>query len=502
MRGCGDAGPGCHAGRYSGQRDACEVGWLRVARKLYRIPGMSLARCAVSMVCVLVVVASCVGGGGAADQEPPSLAVIAPARAAMLDGQSVVVSGTASDVASGVASVSVNGVAAEVAPDGSFRAELPLDAGVSLIDVAARDGAGNEAHDVRAVLAGHRSQDRVVASGLVARIGPGGYGFLADAVRAGLAATDLGGAATGGALMSVPDCFEVNMGGLQHGAIDVNLEPRDGGVGVALAVHDVVLDLEVDMGGFCDTGDATAPARLTADTLWLRGVAGLDVSAGGLAPDLRGLSATFDGVTLDTSGLPAQVVSLLLSNAPSELAGALGDAIGPLAGDAIGEALGNLDALAWTPAVQGFGLTVRLAPTAATAGTDGLAVIASVELEGDALGPVGYVARGAAAKAPSLGGNSALRLGVSDDVANLALAALWAGGFLDRSVAIPDDSPARTLLGLDHLDSRAPAPADGHQPRRKRPHRHRRRRDHGLRSSGGRGDAAGRLGGGRPGAVQ
>lgn len=380
------------------------------------------------------------------------LVVTAPARAALLDAPMVVVSGTASDLGSGVASVSVNGVAAEVAAGGSFQAELALEGGVALIDVVARDGAGNEAHDVRAVLAGPRSQEGVIANGLVARIAPGGYGFLADAVTAGLAASDLGGAAPQGALMGVPDCFEVNLAGLQHGAIDVDLEPRAGGVGVALAVHDVVLDLRVDMGGFCDPEGSSAPARLRADTLWLRGLARLGVSGGGVTPDLSGLTATFDGVDLDTTGLPSQVINLLISNAPSELAGALGDAIGPLAGGAIGESLASFDALAWSPTTEGLGLTVRLSPTAVDAGMDGLVVTASVELDSGGLGPVEYVTGAGPAQALPPGGGSVLRLGVSDDVANLALATLSAGGFLDRSVSVPDDSAARTLLGLDHLD--------------------------------------------------
>src|SRR6185503_21234767 len=102
-------------------------------------------------------------------------------------------------------------------------------------------------------------------------------------------------------------------------------------------------------------------------------------------------------------------------------------------------------------------LTVRLSPSAVDAGPDGLAVVSSVELLFDGVGPTEYIA-GAPADAPPLAGDSALRVAVADDVANLTLAALWAGGLLDRSIALPDDHPARTRLGLDRIALALPLP--------------------------------------------
>lgn len=407
---------------------------------------------ALLLSCALMVPA-CAGMGGESDGEPPSLEVASPSRAAQLDGADVTVSGRASDGGTGVASVVVNGVAAEVAADGAFAVELALDGGVTLLEVVARDGAGNEARDVRAVLSGRRSAESVVAGGLMARIGPGAYGLAAAAVRAAVVATDVGAeAAAPGALFGVPGCFEVHLVGFEHGAVDVDLQPRAGGVGVELELRDVVLDLRVDVGGFCDDEGTSAPARLTADALRLRGLARLVVSEAGVRPDLGGVAADFEGVELDTDLVPGEVVDLLVSAAPSELASALGGAVRGLAGGALGSALGELDAVEWESAIQGLGLSVRLAPTAVEAGVDGVAVTSSVELAFDALGPVEYVAGAGPAEAPELDGDSTLRLAVADDVANLTLAALWAGGFLERSVAIPADHAARTRLGLDRLD--------------------------------------------------
>ena len=412
---------------------------------------MRTAPCAAPVLCAAALL-SCAVSVGVEDRDPPELAVTAPARAAQLETSAVRVGGRAGDSGSGVASVTVNGVAAEVAADGAFTVDLPLEGGVSLIDVVVRDRAGNQTRDVRAVLSGPRSSDGAIASGLMARVTPDGYRLVAEAVLALLAASDLGAAAAAaGTIMSVPGCFEVDLVGLQHSAIGVDLEPLAGGVGVSVEVRDVVVDLAIQVGGVCGVAGSSAPARLRADALWLRGLARVEVSGGRVTPDLSELAADLEGADLDTSLVPAGVVGLLVDGAPAELAGALGGAIGGLAGSLLGDWLGGLDAAEWTTAIQGLDLTVRLAPTAVDAGTGGLAVITSVELRFDQLGPVEYIA-GSRAAAPDLDDDSALRVAVADDLANLALAALWTAGRLDRSVELPAEHAARTLLGLDRLE--------------------------------------------------
>ncbi len=390
-----------------------------------------------------------IGGG---DRDPPELTVTTPERAARLESNEVAVGGRASDEGSGVESVTVNGVPAELADDGAFHAELSLEGGVSLIDVVVRDRAGNETRDVRAALSGRRSAESVFAGGLMARVSPEGYGLVAEAVRALLMERDLGAEASAGAVMSVPGCFEVDVVGLQHGAIGVELQPAAGGVDLEVEVRDVVVDLAVDVGGLCGIAGSSAPARLRTDALWLRGLARPAVSSGHVTIDLSGLAADLDSVDLDTSLVPSGVVDLLVDGAPSEIAGALGGAIGGLAGGLLGDSLGELDAAEWSTAVEGLDLTVRLTPTAMDAGTEGLAVTSSVELRFAGLGPVEYPVGAALAASPALDGGGPLRLAVADRVVNLLLSALWATGRLDHSVVVPEDHPARTRLGLDRLE--------------------------------------------------
>ena len=94
------------------------------------------------------------------------------------------VGGRASDAGSGIASIRVNGVTAALEADGDFHLELPLASGVSLVEVVARDRAGNQTRDVRAVLSGPRSVESVLASGLMVRVAPDGYRLVAEVGRA------------------------------------------------------------------------------------------------------------------------------------------------------------------------------------------------------------------------------------------------------------------------------------------------------------------------------
>jgi hypothetical protein len=82
---------------------------------------------------------------------PPAIAITSPAGdVARTTERELDVRGTASDN-KGVASVTVNGAAAALAPDGTWSARVPLEAGENTIRATARDAAGNEASATRSV---------------------------------------------------------------------------------------------------------------------------------------------------------------------------------------------------------------------------------------------------------------------------------------------------------------------------------------------------------------
>lgn len=73
---------------------------------------------------------------------PPAVAITSPASGTTVGGDSVTVSGTASDNV-GVASLRVNGVPTTVNPDGTWAQHVSLQQGANTITATATDGAGN-----------------------------------------------------------------------------------------------------------------------------------------------------------------------------------------------------------------------------------------------------------------------------------------------------------------------------------------------------------------------
>ena len=119
---------------------------------------------------------SVLAGCAASDDSPPTLAVTSPERGTMAAGSTVTVEGRVVDDAPGNVQVTVNGVAASVAADGSFTAALSLAPGIEVIETIATDTAGNRQRDVRAVLSGTLAPTNgPVADALGVHIGPSGF---------------------------------------------------------------------------------------------------------------------------------------------------------------------------------------------------------------------------------------------------------------------------------------------------------------------------------------
>lgn len=81
------------------------------------------------------------------DTQPPDLLILTPPRGATLqgtgyDGPTVTVTGTVADHASGLQSLRINGILADVGPDGDFSVALAPQHGLNVIEAEAMDRAG------------------------------------------------------------------------------------------------------------------------------------------------------------------------------------------------------------------------------------------------------------------------------------------------------------------------------------------------------------------------
>lgn len=186
----------------------------------------------------LVVAAGCADhpynpDGPAVDPNAPVVHITSPDRGTFAgDVPSITVSGTATDDTS-VASVTVNGVTAQLAADGTWTATVPVVAGTNLLHAIATDGSGNTGKESRAVVAGPMSGiamavPQAVTASLSAEtfaaIGKGASSFITTGDLESIVAPhnpvlDLGGG---------PDCLYVqaSITSISIGGADISMPPR------------------------------------------------------------------------------------------------------------------------------------------------------------------------------------------------------------------------------------------------------------------------------------
>ena len=116
------------------------------------------------------------------DTVPPSLFLVMESLHRVVDDAQIVVSGYARDATSGIASVTVAGIAAEVGDKGAFSVAVPLEVGENRIQVTARDWAGltasQELYRLR-MITDRAQEDRDVLDALLAKpLDGGGAGLV------------------------------------------------------------------------------------------------------------------------------------------------------------------------------------------------------------------------------------------------------------------------------------------------------------------------------------
>src|SRR5688572_7650900 len=100
----------------------------------------------------------------------PRVHIVSPARGAIAgDVTTLHVTGTVGDDSTSIPRVTVNGVAATVAPGGTWVADVAVATGTNLVHAIATDAHGNTGSETRAVVAGPMvSLDRHVGNGIQA----------------------------------------------------------------------------------------------------------------------------------------------------------------------------------------------------------------------------------------------------------------------------------------------------------------------------------------------
>jgi hypothetical protein len=389
------------------------------------------------VLCALALAGCTVGAPSVPN--PPVLQVVSPARSTIQgEAGQLVVSGTVAQNPNGapVARVDVNGVAATLAPDGSFAATLDLAPGATLLHTVATDLAGGTATDTRSIEAG-----TIVAAGtsisnaIATSISATAFAKIAGAATTLIKTTNLTAVVqplnpvvtvgSGG------DCInaQASIDSVAISNAKITLAPVAGGLQVGAELDGLDVTGHMTYALLCAPGSSTF--SVSATSVVVGGVLDLQPMGGsGLSVTIAKPDVQLAGLDITATGLPGDILNLLPIDQVIEV-------FAPLAGQAfltpiINDALGSLTK-PMSISLMGETIDFEVAPSAVSfgsaSGTVALDMMLLIEGTGSGAGftstPSGM---------PQLSPGNGLALGLCDDLANEALAELTTTGLLNLSL--------------------------------------------------------------------
>jgi hypothetical protein len=398
------------------------------------------------------------------DPNPPVLQVTSPERGHTAETQSVRVTGSVSDVEAGPVEVAINGVAVQVAGDGSFDTQINLPAGLTLIQTVATDESGNETIDTRAALAGEQAPlDRPVREAMAAHVGTETFAALAQITESFVDATDLGAVAgsanpvvdKGGSCLGV----ELDVDAINKSGTEIELSPMGGGIHVSLSVTDLDVDMTASYEFSCIGG--SAGVDLDADRFTITGMMTLELtSTGDLDIGLVNTAASFEGFSLDVGVIPSSVVEFFVDDIDQIIADMIAGQVEDMVPSMAASFLADLTGSSLQVEVLGKMMTISVTPTLAQFDTNGGVIAMDTDIRVmDAEGGYVFTPR----PMPSAGALGAagqgFRIALADDAVNQVLASLHASGALEFSMPLGDGGAGSALGALaDRLDIHMPLP--------------------------------------------
>lgn len=398
---------------------------------------------ALSTVALAFVAAACSDhpfddSGPAIDPNAPRVHILQPARGTILGAATTVtVSGTAEDD-SGVAKVTVNGVDAKLAADGSFTVEVPVTPGTNLLHAIATDASNNAGKETRAVVAGPMTQlDMAVPNALTASlsaqtfdaVGRGISGFLTtadlEALIAPMNPVINSGAPDG------PDCLYVQgaVTSAKIGGSTTTLTPQSGSIAVDLELSNVKIGMHLNYAAACLDGSRDVTAAAT--NISVKGTLVMGVKADHTFDvHLDNPVVKLTGFDVDLGGIPGAIVNILhLDSAASGLVASLAKSV---IASSVGSALSGLNNTK-TIDVLGTPVDIAVAPQKIDIDTTGALIQLDTTLRahGDDAGP-GFVYIDN--QLPTMDRTHGFAMAVADDAANQLFASFWAAKGMDKTI--------------------------------------------------------------------
>lgn len=403
-------------------------------------------------------------------KDPPILKVTSPQRSLQQGAAGKVqVTGTVTPNLDGtpVEKVLVNNVQATVDAQGNFQAMIEVPAGATLIHTVARDAAGTEASDTRAVQAGElRTAGANIESAVAAAISTEAFAKISAAAGPLIEGMDVGALLApmqpmirsgDPADLAEEDCLfaRVTINDVNFTNIEISLVPKAGGLAFRAQIDGLDVPGRARYAAACISGTNDIRVRATsvvvAGTLLVSpdGKAGFKTSLASPQVSLTGLDISASGIPgtiIDLMDLGTRIQGVIAKGAELAMKPLMNSALGALGGPKQLEVLGKTVNMEMAPADISFD------PSGGLVVLDMKMLIAGAESAKFVFTPNGI---------PNLDPGTGFQIGLADDLANEMMAEATALGLLNLSMAKPAGVFDNINIGMTLPPMISADPADG-----------------------------------------
>ena len=417
----------------------------------------------------LLVAAACDEQPGAM-KDPPVLKITAPQRSLIQKGNAttITVTGTVTPnelSQEPVEKVLVNGVQAQLQPDGSFNATIQIKPGATLINTTARDHANQVAEDTRAVLAGElRPVGSNIENAITAAMSTTAFTKLSAAASTMITAMDFMPILAPMQPMvhsgdeSGPDCLYARgfVDNVKLTKADIAIIPTNAGLSFRAQVDGLDVPGHANYAVACVDGSTTF--RVKATRVVVTGTLVVTPAGNqGFKTSLTGEAVTITGLDIQASGIPGTIINMLSLDkilgwviskaAPMAMEPMMNKALGGLAGPK------QVD-------VMGKTLVMEVDPTAIDIDSHGAWITLDTKMliKGTESSP-GFIFTDNAM--PNMDPGNGFALGLADDLANEMMAELHATGLMNLNMPAMGGTFDNTAISMSLPPMISADPADG-----------------------------------------
>lgn len=396
-----------------------------------------------------------------ADSNGPSIQLTSPERGEHFERQDeITVTGIVTDAATGVASLTLDGVALDVDANGEFSTTMSVGEGLELVWLEAVDNDGNTTDTIVGVLNGaYTPEDEAVDPGMDVYLTREGLDALTQTALADFDAETLeADLIASNPVLSDTVLFCIDYEGdlrtLEYGEVEATLGTTAFGLTVEMVIPDLYSEVDVTL-DLCGASSTTDTVTATASVATVVTELSITVpTPGDVEVEVRSVDVTFEDLEVDYGSLEEAITDFGVSLAD------LGLDADTLAGLLFEQMLTSelpppieeaLESIAIEEEIDMLGATATLEALISDVWTSSggmnvyLQVDASVDAEADVPEAPGSLTLGGQA---SPDGSQPLAASIGADTLNRLMFAAWQGGVLNLEVSHEETGLDADTLGL------------------------------------------------------